>query len=47
MQPLNQQIRELQNLILALKLESPYHPDIKALQQQIDDIYARQSSEQA
>ena len=47
MQPLNPQIRELQNLILALKLESPYHPDIKKLQIQIDELYAKQSPGQA
>lgn len=43
----DRQIRQLELQILSLKLESPYHPDIKRLQLQLDELYARQSSEQA
>ena len=41
------QIQQLQQQILQLKLQSPYHQSINKLQQQLDELYARQSTEQA
>lgn len=35
---LQEQIKELQEEILALKLEQPYHPDIKAKILKLEDL---------
>lgn len=44
---MKQQIKDLQLQILTLKLEQPYSPQIKGLQLQLDELYDRQSAEQA
>jgi hypothetical protein len=47
MTDLTQQIKELRSQILFAKLQSPFHPEINKLQAQLDELYARQSTEQA
>lgn len=47
MKTLEQQINDLKLQILTCKLESPFHKDINKLNQQLDELYARQSAEQA
>ena len=44
---LQTQINELKLQILTCKLQSPFHKDINKLNQQLDELYARQSTEQA
>jgi len=48
MENLTQQINDLKAQILMAKLESPFHPEINKLNQQLDELLnAKQSAEQA
>jgi hypothetical protein len=41
---MNVQIKQLQSEILELKLKTPYHPEIRTKQKQLEELYAKSGS---